>query len=102
MKTIGDVIRMVRTGRKLTQEQVASLCDCSPSYIAMLEKGKRDPNWSFVQTIFREMGVDVAMVLSLVDTPFKIGDNTRPSPMRGFAYTQVWTTIDELNRYEGN
>jgi transcriptional regulator with XRE-family HTH domain len=43
LKAFGENIRGYRKSSGLTQEQLAELCDFDPTYISLLERGKRNP-----------------------------------------------------------
>ncbi len=44
MSYIGQKIRELRKARKLTQDELATLLDVSPSAVGMYEQGRRSPN----------------------------------------------------------
>ena len=40
----GEVIRMRRLGAGMSQETLAAEADCHPTYISLLENGRRNPS----------------------------------------------------------
>lgn len=43
IKALGENLRTLRKRKGLTQEALAELCDYDPTYISLLERGKRNP-----------------------------------------------------------
>ncbi len=43
LKELGKRIKAARVSRKLTQEQLAELCEIDPTYVSLLERGLRNP-----------------------------------------------------------
>ena len=43
LKALGKNLREQRKTRDITQEKLAELCDFDPTYISLLERGKRNP-----------------------------------------------------------
>ena len=44
-KIIGQRIRNYRTQKGLSQEKLAELAGCHPTYIGQLERGEKTPRW---------------------------------------------------------
>ncbi len=42
LEKIGANVKAIRKQKKLTQEELAELCDFDPTYISMIERGKRN------------------------------------------------------------
>jgi len=49
-KLFGKIVRLLRTQKGLSQEQLADLCDLDRTYISLIERGLRQPT---LKTIFR-------------------------------------------------
>ncbi len=62
---IGKAIKLCRTQRSLNQNELSSLAGISPSYLSMLERGKRDPNLSTVQQIADGLNIPVSILVFL-------------------------------------
>ena len=43
LKTLGKALKAQRKRRDITQEHLAELCEFDPTYISLLERGKRNP-----------------------------------------------------------
>lgn len=62
---IGKAIKLCRTQRNLNQNELANLAGISTSYLSMLERGKRDPNFSTVQQIANGLNIPVSILVFL-------------------------------------
>ena len=51
MHPLGDRIRILRSGRGMTQQQLADALDVSRSAVAMWERGEREPNLEMLEAI---------------------------------------------------
>lgn len=54
---LGRAIKLCRTQRNLNQSDLAERADISVSYLSLLERGKRDPNFSTIQNIASALNV---------------------------------------------
>jgi len=62
---VGQAIKMCRTQRKVSQTELAALCDCSVSYLSMLENNKRDPTLSTLTKISQGLEVPLGILFFL-------------------------------------
>ena len=62
---LGKAIRLCRTQRDLNQSELAKRADISVSYLSLLERGKRDPNFSTVERISNALNVPVSILVFL-------------------------------------
>jgi len=62
--TLGLRIRHHRTGAGLTLDELAAATGCSASQLSLVENGKREPRVSLLQSIARELGVEVTDLLA--------------------------------------
>lgn len=62
--TIGKRIRMLRTERGLTLDDLGSAIGRAASQVSVLENGKREPKLSDLQTIARALGVPLDQLLN--------------------------------------
>lgn len=60
LKSLGKNIKSRRKLRGLTQENLAELCDFDPTYISLLECGKRNPAFLTVVKIARHLKCPVS------------------------------------------
>jgi len=49
----GKILKRIRNEENLTQEEFAGLLETVPSYISLLESGKRQPSIRFLQRVER-------------------------------------------------
>jgi transcriptional regulator with XRE-family HTH domain len=63
--TWGDTVRMARYRRKLTQRQLASLINVSPSLIGDIERGETRPIYDTVAALCDELDIDSPPALTV-------------------------------------
>src|SRR5262245_42937450 len=66
--TIGKAIELCRTRRGMDLSDVAVLTHLSVSYLSLLERGKRSPNFSTLQKIASALNVPVFILTFLAET----------------------------------
>lgn len=66
---LGRSIKLCRTNRGLSQEELAAKVRLSVSYISLIEKGKRDPPISTVGEIAAALGVPISLLTFLAAEP---------------------------------
>lgn len=59
---LGKAIKLCRTQKGMNQQQLAEKADISVSYLSLLEKGKRDLNYSTLQNIAKGLSVPVSII----------------------------------------
>jgi transcriptional regulator with XRE-family HTH domain len=57
---LGHGLRRLRLDRGLTQEALADLCNLHPTYIAGLEKGRRNPSYLTLCALARGLGLPLS------------------------------------------
>lgn len=62
---LGRAIKLCRTQRNLNQSDLAERANISVSYLSLLERGKRDPNFSTVQDIAAALKIPVSILVFL-------------------------------------
>ena len=53
----GKAIRIIRSAKGLEQRELASTLKLDPSYISLLEKGKRKPSLKLVRLISKKLSI---------------------------------------------
>lgn len=66
---LGRSIKMCRTNRGLSQEDLATRIGMSASYVSLIEQGKRDPSISTVEGVASALGVPVSLLTFLAADP---------------------------------
>ena len=61
---LGANVRTFRISRKLTQEQLADLCDLHRTYVGAIERGDRNVSLKNIVIIAQALGVEPAELLS--------------------------------------
>ena len=62
---LGANIRALRIKNKLTQEQLAEICDLHRTYIGAVERGDRNVSLKNIVIIANELNTDPASLLSI-------------------------------------
>ena len=68
-KLIGQRIRNYRTQQKLSQEKLAELCGCHPTYIGQVERGEKNATLESVEKIASALNIPLSQLFE------KLGDN---------------------------
>jgi transcriptional regulator with XRE-family HTH domain len=61
---LGKVIRLCRNQKDMSLEALSSKAGISVSYLSLLERGKRDPNFSTLEKISSGLDVPVSILFS--------------------------------------
>ena len=59
-KRIGNRIRNYRTARGLSQERLAELAGCHPTYVGQIERGEKNATLESVERIASALGVSLS------------------------------------------
>ena len=62
---LGKAIKLCRTQKNMSQTELARRAEISIAYLSMLERGKRDPNFSKVRDIAAALDVPVSILIFL-------------------------------------
>lgn len=75
---IGARIKKIRTGKGITQEQLAEKIDINPKYLSSIERGKENPTLDILIKIARSLDVNLDDIFKLVqiEDPAKRKDLT--------------------------
>ena len=60
LKSLGKNLRSIRKEQGLTQERLAELCSYDPTYISLLERGKRNAPFLTIVKIAKHLKCKVA------------------------------------------
>jgi transcriptional regulator with XRE-family HTH domain len=60
LSLLGKRIRAARDKQGLTQEKLAELCECDPTYISLLERGKRNPAFLTLANLAANLSVRIS------------------------------------------
>ena len=62
---ISKALKLCRTQRSLTKVKLSELSGLSPSYLSLLEQGKRDPNLSTVNSLCTALNIPASIFMFL-------------------------------------
>ena len=62
---IGQAIKTLRTRRRITQHELAAGAEVTQGFLSLVEKGKREPGFEFIEKIAKELQVPPHLVLLL-------------------------------------
>lgn len=62
---LGKAIKLCRTQKRITQSELARKANISVSYLSLLERDKRDPNFSTIESIGAALDVPLSVLIFL-------------------------------------
>lgn len=71
---LGETIKLCRTQRGLSQAELAELAGISISYLSLLERNKRDPNFSILEGIINALDIPMNIFIFLASEKEEIAD----------------------------
>lgn len=63
--SLGNAIKLVRTRRRISQQDLAARAGISSSYLSQLERDKRDPTYSRVRHIAEALNISTLVLVFL-------------------------------------
>ena len=79
-ETLGKRIAALRKEKGLTQEQLADLADCAPSFIAQIEVCRNAPSLDMLFAIADALGVSADKLLEPVPETFFLRSRAKKKP----------------------
>ena len=107
-KAVGRRIRNYRTQNGLSQERLAELCGCHPTYIGQLERGEKNATLESVERIATALGVSLSKLFE------KLGDQDngeKSIPLACYEFLsakskdeqeQLYKILLEMDKYKTN
>ena len=107
-KAIGQRIRNYRTARGHSQEKLADLCGCHPTYIGQLERGEKNATIESIDKIATALDVSLSKLFD------KLGgrdDDSRDIPLECYEFLsaktkeeqeQLYRILLEMDKYKSN
>ena len=107
-KTVGQRIRNYRTKLGLSQEKLAELSGCHPTYIGQLERGEKNATLESIEKIAAALNISHSKLLE------KLGgkdDNSKDIPLACYEFLcaksqkeqeQIYRILIEMDKYKGN
>ena len=103
-KIIGQRIRNYRTQKGLSQEKLAELAGCHPTYIGQLERGEKNATLESVEKIASAMDISLS---ELFDKLGKSGGNNIAAKCYDLVaskneaeQTQLYKMLQEMDKYK--
>jgi transcriptional regulator with XRE-family HTH domain len=92
-------IKAHRKSLGLTQESLAEKVDTAPTYIAMIESGRRTPSFKMIERIAEALRSEAPELFSTKNYPSEPSSPIREELIRRFDQF-LWATIRELKEKE--
>ena len=103
-KIIGQRIRNYRTQKRLSQEKLAELAGCHPTYIGQLERGEKNATLESVEKIASAMDISLS---ELFDKLGKSGSNNIAAKCYDLVASkneaeqkQLYKMLQEMDKYK--
>lgn len=93
---IGKAIKLCRIQKNLRQIELANTAGISMSYLSLIEQGKRDPNFSVLESIAKGLDVPLSILV------FLGADNSEIKNVSPELFEKLSTTALELVKASGN
>lgn len=103
-KIIGQRVRNYRTEKGLSQERLAELAGCHPTYIGQIERGEKNATLESIEKIATAMNVSLSKLFE------KLGeDNSSSIPLKCYELVaskgkadqeQLYKMLVELDKYK--
>lgn len=94
-KIIGQRVRNYRTGKGLSQEKLAEMSGCHPTYIGQVERGEKNATLESIEKITSAMGVPLSKLFE------KMGeDNSDSIPMKCYELVASKSKAEQEHLYK--
>lgn len=104
-KFVGQRIRNYRTQQKLSQEKLAELSGCHPTYIGQLERGEKNATLESIERIALALGIPLSKLFEKIDE----GDSRTNIPLKCYEFfsakskaeqEQLYRILIEMDKYK--
>ena len=95
-KTVGQRIRNYRTRQGLSQEKLAEMSGCRPTYIGLVERGEKNATLESIEKIAAALNVSLSKLFE------KLGgqdDGTRDIPLECYEFLSAKTKAEQEHLY---
>lgn len=105
-KIVGQRIRNYRTQNRLSQEKLAELSGCHPTYIGQLERGEKNATLESIARIAAALGISLSKLFEKLDGQ---NDGEENIPLACYEFLsakskkeqeQLYKILLELDRYK--
>ena len=94
-KFIGQRIRNYRTQRGLSQEKLAELSGCHPTYIGQVERGEKNATLESIEKIASALNVPLSQLFEKLDN----SDAYESIPLKCYEFFSVKTNAEQEQLY---
>ena len=105
-RIVGQRIRNYRTHKGLSQEKLAELVGCHPTYIGQLERGEKNATIETVEKISSALQISLSTLFEKLDS---ISDETQSIPLKCYEFIasktkpeqeQIYRILLEIENYK--
>ena len=94
-KIIGQRIRNYRTSKGFSQEKLAELSGCHPTYIGQVERGEKNATLESIEKISIAMGISLSQLFG------ELGDNESENvPLKCYEFIASKSKIEQEQLYK--
>ncbi len=94
-KLIGQRIRNYRTQQKLSQEKLAELSGCHPTYIGQVERGEKNATLESIEKIASALNVPLSQLFEKLGD----GDVSDSIPLKCYEFLSAKTKTEQEHLY---
>ena len=94
-KLIGQRIRNYRTQQKLSQEKLAELSGCHPTYIGQVERGEKNATLESIEKIASALNIPLAQLFEKLGD----GDVSDSIPLKCYEFLSAKTKTEQEHLY---
>ena len=107
-KAVGQRIRNYRTQNGLSQEKLAELSGCHPTYIGQLERGEKNATLESIERIATALGISLSKLFEKLGDQ---GNGEKSTPLACYEFLsaksqseqeQLYHILLELDKYKTN
>ena len=95
-KIIGQRIRNHRTAKGLSQEKLAELCGCHPTYIGQIERGEKNATIESIEKISAALNVSLSKLFEKLGTE---DPEARNIPLECYEFLSAKTKEEQEHIY---
>ena len=107
-KMVGQRIRNYRLTQGLSQEKLAELSGCHPTYIGQLERGEKNATLESIEKVATALKISLSELFQKIGTP---SSSERNIPLECYEFLasktpaeqeQLYRILLEMDKYKGN
>lgn len=96
-KLIGQRIRNYRTHLGLSQEKLAELSKCHPTYIGQLERGEKNATLESIERISSALNISLSKLFEKIDD---LSDNQYNIPLECYEFISSKSELEQQQIYK--